>query len=221
MDNEKLLIEAFVEAQVQTWGIRSSKNAIKTQFPVITVCMEPGSGGSVVAQEIARQLDYDFFHRDIINEIAKSSKCTSQLIETIEKDRLFGMNDFISSLINDEYLWPGLYLEHLIKVVSVIGQHGRAVIVGRGANFILPIKERYSIRVVAALDVRIQNIASEYGVSLNDAKKRILKRESRREAFVKHSFDAKLGDPHNYDLIINTEKLSIKSAVNAVIGAIE
>ena len=106
-------------------------------------------------------------------------------------------------------------------MVSVIGQHGRAVIVGRGANFILPIKERYSIRVVAALDVRIQNIASEYGVSLNDAKKRILKRESRREAFVKHSFDAKLGDPHNYDLIINTEKLSIKSAVNAVIGAIE
>lgn len=223
MDKRKLSVEEFIEAQVKTWDTRVSMEEKKTEMrpPVITVCMEPGSGGSVVAQEIAKQLDFDLFHRDIINEIAKSSHISSQVIETLEKERLSGINDFISSLINDKYLWPGLYLEHLMKIVHVIGRHGRAVIVGRGANFILSQKERFSVRVVAPLEVRIQIVVNEFGVSENDAKRRILRRESRRRAFVRQSFHENIADPLNYDLVLNTGKLSIKSAVNAVIGAIK
>jgi cytidylate kinase len=178
MENGKLVVEEFVEAQVKTWNTRISKEGKKAEgrLPVITVCMEPGSGGSIIAQEIAKQLEFDFFHRDIINEIAKSSHISSQVIETLEKERLSGINDFISSLINNKYLWPGLYLEHLMKIVHVIGKHGRAVIVGRGANFILPLQERFSVRVVAPLELRIQNVAREYSVSKNDAKRRVLRR---------------------------------------------
>ena len=223
MDKGKLIVEEFVEAQVKTWKTRLSKEGkiAGVRLPVITVSVEPGSGGSIVAQEIAKKLDFDFFHRDIINEIAKSSHISSQVIETLEKERLTGINDFISSLINDKYLWPGLYLEYLMKVIHVIGKHGRAVIVGRGANFILPLQERFSVRVVAPLEVRVQNVTREYSVSENDAKRRILRRESRRRAFVRQSFHEDIADPLNYDLILNTGKLSIKSAVNAVIGAIE
>jgi hypothetical protein len=36
--------------------------------------MEPGSGGSHVAREVANQLGFDYFHRDIIEGIAKSAK---------------------------------------------------------------------------------------------------------------------------------------------------
>jgi cytidylate kinase len=222
MDNGKFLVEEFVAAQEKTWETRiSQKKKEVTWLPVITVCMEPGSGGSIVAQEIAKQLHFDFFHRDIINEIAKSSHISSEVIETLEKERLSGINDFISSLINDKYLWPGFYLEHLMKIVNVIGKHGRAVIVGRGANFILPPQDRLSVRTVAPLEIRIKNVAREYGVSENDAKRRILRRESRRRAFVRQSFHENIADPLNYDMILNTGKLSIKSVVNAVIGAIE
>ena len=100
MNNGILSVEEFVEVQAKTWKTRISKEKKEeVRSPVITVCMEPGSGGSIVAQEIAKQLDFDFFHRDIINEIAKSSHISSQVIETLEKERLSGINDFISSLI--------------------------------------------------------------------------------------------------------------------------
>ena len=222
MDNGKILVEEFVEAQVNTWKNKVLKEDKKVipRFSVITVCMEPGSGGSIVAAEIAKQLDFDFFHHEIINKIAKSSQISIEVIETLEKERLSGINDFISSLIDDKYLWPGLYLEHLMKIVHVIGEHGRAVIVGRGANFILPKQERLSVRVVSPLDVRIQNVVHEYGVSENEAKQRILRRESMRRAFVRQSFDEDIANPLNYDLILNMRKLSNKSAINAVIGAL-
>jgi cytidylate kinase len=107
-----------------------------------------------------------------------------------------------------------------MKVVCTIAEHGRAVIVGRGANFILPPEKRFSVRVVAPLDVRIQNIARRFGVSAEEAKRRVIRRESRRSAFIRQSFNADISDPIHYDLTITTGKLSIESAVEAVISAV-
>lgn len=71
MDNGKLLVEKLVEAQLKTWKTRMSKEEKEAEkrLSVVTVCMEPGSGGSIVAQEIAKQLDFDFFHHDIITRL--------------------------------------------------------------------------------------------------------------------------------------------------------
>jgi cytidylate kinase len=59
-----------------------------------------------------------------------------------------------------------------------------------------------------------------FGTSLEQAKQRVIRRESRRRAFIRHSFNANVRDPLNYDLTINTGKLDTESAVEAVVGAI-
>ncbi len=43
---------------------------------------------------------------------------------------------------------------------------------------------------------------------------------AKRRAFIRQSFNAKITDPRNYDLTINTSDLKIESAVEAVIGAV-
>ena len=48
------------------------------------------------------------------------------------------LEDWISSLVYDRHMWPEEYLKHLMNIIGTIGKHGRAVVVGRGANFILP-----------------------------------------------------------------------------------
>lgn len=222
MKAEKTSIEQFVQQQVKKWeSIYPAKERKgEARIPVITVSMEPGAGGSIVAQEIATRLDFDLFNRGIIKGIAESAQISASVVETLEKTRLSGIEDFISSLLNKYYIYPGLYLEHLMKVVCTIAEHGRAVIVGRGANFILPPEKRFSVRVVAPLDVRIQNVARRFGVSAEEAKRRIIRRESRRSAFIRQSFNADIADPIHYDLTITTGKLSMEAAVEAVIGAV-
>ena len=222
MEKKKVTIDKFVKDQIKKWEkLYPGKGKIEeARIPVITVSKEPGAGGNILAQKIAERLDLDLFNRDIIKEIAESAKISASVIETLEKERLSGVEDFISSLVNKHYLYPGLYLEHLMKVVCTIAEHGRAVIVGRGANFILPPKKRFSVRMVAPLDVRIKNISRRFGVSADEAKRRIIQRESRRRAFVRQSFNADISDPLHYDLTINTGNLSMESAVEAVIGAV-
>jgi len=222
MEKKKATIEKFVKDQIKKWErlypAKDKKEEVR--IPVITVSKEPGAGGNILAQKIAERLDLDIFNRDIIKGIAESAKISASVIETLEKKRLSGVEDFISSLVNKQYLYPGLYLEHLMKVVCTIAEHGRAVIVGRGANFILPPEKRFSVRMVAPLDVRIQNIARRFGVSAEEAKRRVIRRESRRSAFIRQSFNADISNPINYDFTINTGKMSIESAVEAVISAV-
>ena len=222
MDQKKKTIKQFVKTQIKKWEqmYLQEDGKAEARMPVITVSSEPGSGGTIIAQEIAKRLDFDYFNRDIVEGIANSAEIRSSVIDTIEKERLSGIEDFIASLIKDQYLYPGIYLQHLLKVVGTMGKHGRAVIVGRGANFILPPDERFGVRVIAPLETRVQNVAKWHNVTIEKARQRVIRRESKRRAFIRQSFNANITDPHNYDLIINTGKMRIESAVEAVIGPV-
>ena len=208
-------IETFIKDQIEKW-----KNQTRTHIPVITISSEPGSGGRVIAQGLAKRLGIDLFDRNIVKEIAESAHISGAVIETMEKDRLSGIKDFISSLVNDRYLWPGVYLDHLMKVVAAIASHGNAIIVGRGANFLIPAEDRLSIRVISPLDTRVNNVSKEFGVTREEAKRRVINRENRRSAFIRQSFNADVADPRNYDLVVNTQKLDMDASLGAVIGMV-
>jgi cytidylate kinase len=87
-------------------------------------------------------------------------------------------------------------------------------------NFIIPAEERLAVRVVAPLDLRVMRVAEEHGVTLEDARRRVIHRQNRRAAFIKQSFNADVADPVHYDMVINTGKLSMDAAVGAIIGCI-
>ena len=221
-DKDSLSVEEFVQNQVKKWQILYSDTdrKKKAQIPVITVCMEPGAGGCLIAEAVAIRLGLDFFHRDMIHKISESADISSTIVESLEKERLSGLQDFISSIVKDQYIHPNIYLDHLMTVVGTIGKHGSAVVVGRGANFIIPPKDRFAVRVVAPLDQRIENVARRFSVPADTAKRRVMVRESRRQAFVRQSFNADLCDPIHYDLMINTGNMNIETAVDAVVGAV-
>ena len=189
-------------------------------IPVITVCMEPGSGGHLIASEVARQLGIKLYDRNMLISIGHLADTDSQFLDSMEKERPTAVHDFITSLLDKKYVPTGDYLHYLKELVDVIGRVGNAVVVGRGANFILPAKGRFSIRVIAPLDIRIKNVSFKHGVTLEEAKKRIKHREKKRKTFVKESFSKNIEDFKHYDLIINTARMDLETSVHAIIGAV-
>jgi cytidylate kinase len=101
-------------------------------------------------------------------------------------------------------------------VVGAIGRHGGAVLIGRGANFILPPERRFSVRVIAPFEVRAANVARNHHVTEKEARQRITKTDSQRRAFIRKYFNTGIADPFNYDMVINTGSASIDGAVEAI-----
>ena len=208
-------IETFINDQVEKWKTRTS-----CHVPVITFSTEPGSGGHVIAKIVAEQLNLSFYDRDIIRKIAESAHISETVIASMEKERLSGVEDFIASLVDDQYLWRGLYLKHLVKVVSAIASHGKSVIVGRGANFIVPRNECLRVRVIAPLENRVANVARAYDVAEKDARQRVAHREKARNAFIRQAYAADARNPQHYDLVINTGGMAVDACVGGIIGTV-
>lgn len=220
METRARSIQQIVDQQVKKWEIMRREKEEEKSLPVITVSREPGSKGRLVAEGIADELGFDLFHREIILEMAENAQVSSRLLESLDEKRLSVLEDWVSTLVNEKHLWPDQYLKHLMRVVGAIGKHGQAIIMGRGANFMLPPNDTFGVRIIAHLDLRIQNVSREFGVTAEEARRRVLRTESDRRAFVRKYFYADIADPANYDLVVNTGTLSIDAAVGAVKGAL-
>ncbi len=222
MKTRKRSIEQIVEEQVKRWGmLQAEEMKEKKRIPLITVSREPGSGGSIIAKRIAELLEFDLFHGEVIQGMAESAQISARLMETLDEKEISFVADWVSTLVNERHLWPDQYLQDLMKVITTIGKHGRAVIVGRGANFILPSEGTFRIRILADLDIRANNVAREYGIPFEEAKRRVIQTESERRAFVRKYFHEDIASPVNYDLVINIGTLSIDAAINAIRGALD
>jgi len=214
-------IEQIIEEQVRRWQIvRTEEKKPDERISVITISREPGSGGNILAERLSQQLEFDLFYQEFIHKMAESAHVSVRLLETLDEKGASVLEEWISSLVDKRHLWPDRYLQHLMKIIGTIGKHGRAIIVGRGANFVLPPEKRISLRVISPLETRIRNVSQAFGAAAAEARSRILKTESNRKAFIKKYFNEDIQDPLNYDVIINTEGLRIDDAANAVAGTL-
>jgi cytidylate kinase len=210
-------IEQIIEEQIQRWKLMQiEKPAEKPGVSIITISREPGSGGSIIAKKLAEKLEIDLFHQKVLHEMAKNPDVNAQLLKTLDEKGLSILEDWISSLVHERYIWPDQYLKQLMKVIGTIGKHGRAVIVGRGANFILPPDDCFRVRVISPQRVRVQNVVKSFNIPENEAKRRIIRTESDRRAFIRKYFNAEIADPVNYDMVINTGTVGVESAVTAI-----
>ena len=214
-------IQQIIEEQIHRIQlIQKEKVTATLELPIITISREPGSGGRIIAKKIAEKLDLDLFHQEVLHEMAKRAEVSERLLETLDEKGLTVLEDWISSLVYDRHIWPDQYLRHLMNVIGTLGKHGRAVIVGRGANFIIPPDKRFRVRIVAPQKFRIDNVTRAFNLSYEDAKRRVIRTESDRRAFIRKYFNADIADPINYDLVINTATLGIEKAANAIISSI-
>jgi cytidylate kinase len=210
-------IEKMIDEQVKKWELtRAEKKVDEQRISVFTISREPGSRGGIIAKELADNLNLDLFHQEILHEMAKSAKVSTMLLETLDEKAFSLLQDWTATLIHRNHLWPYQYLRHLMNVIGTIGKHGNAVLVGRGANFILDPESIFRIRIVAPFELRVKNVAREFGASMDEAKRRVIKTESDRKAFIRKYFHSDIASPINYDLTLNTETISTESALEAI-----
>ena len=209
----------LIEEQVRRWEILRKEDQEEKTMPVITLSREPGSGGKLVAKAVADRLGLDLFHQEIINAMAENADTSTRVIRTLDEKGLSMIEDWVSAAISERHLWPDEVSRVLMRVIGAIGRHGKAIIVGRGANFVLPPENRFRVRIVAPLELRVNRVAETYAVSKKEAKRHVLRTESDRRAFVRKYFHSDIGDPANYDVILNTGTLSVESAAAAICSA--
>lgn len=210
----------LVEEQLTRWNIsqmeRKAKKEESKPRPVITISREPGCGGTKIAQKLAETLGMDLFGGKIIQMVAESTEMSEKVVQSLDEKEINIRDNWIDSLFETRHLWPDKYLRHLTKVITTIGRHGNAIILGRGANFILPEEETFRVRIFASHEVKIKNLLK---TTREEAERYLMKTEADRRAFVRKYYNQDITDPQHYDIIINMSHITIDGAVNAIVAA--
>lgn len=215
----RLKAEAFARAREQ-WRRGQAPSKAVTPNYTITISRESGAGGAAVARELGRLLDWPVYDRELLEHIAQQVGLRSELLESLDEKRSHWLTEILESFGHVSPMSGSSYARHLAETILALASHGHCVIVGRGCTSIVPAKTSLRVRLVAALDDRTERVCKRLGVSKIAAIEHVRFNDAHREGFVKDHFHRNVGNPHDYDLIINTSRFSIEESAHLVIEAL-
>jgi cytidylate kinase len=216
-------IEAIVDQQIRRWELEKKRPQSREiqpvpPGPVITISRQRGSGGSIVAERLAELTGFSYVNREIIDQISHETGVQKRLIESLDESVQSGFQLWVDGIISGRIVDASDYLQSLVKIIGAIMLHGKAIIVGRGANFIVGGVKGFNVRVVADLDFRIASLSGRRELTAAKAKEEIMLSDRQRNKFIENHFNRDIDDPTAYDLIINSTHLEVDNVATLIMG---
>ena len=214
-------IERLISEQVLTWAKReelAKKNLIKEEvWPVITISREYGARGKSLAKELNKRTGFNIWDKELLSAIAEEAGADERFMASLDERRRMMIDDFLHGFLMGSKHSNTHYFRSLLRVVRTIGEHGKSIIIGRGSNYIIKSKNAMRVRLVAAKEDRISRVMEREGSSKADAEKLVKSRDGDRFDFVNYHFKRDIGNPADYDLVLNSGIFNIEQMADLVL----
>ena len=197
-------------------------------MPVVTIAGETGAGGAEVGRRLAERLGADLVDGSLIDEVARRLQLPREEVAGEDEQPrsllgrlLRGLALAEGPLGTEPSLSEGIPGDPHDAVVALTAQvireaarSGSAVIVGRGACFVLAeLPDAVHAFLCAPLEVRVRRLVALWNTDAATARRRLLADDARRRAYVQEVHGREWRDPLHYDLAIDTGRVELEDAV--------
>lgn len=188
--------------------------------PCVAISRQHGSGGETIGRQVAEWLDYGFFGKEIVDQIAQQEHVQRDLVAGLDERVADAIHRYVIDAFRSRAFRETDYLRGLVRVMGTLGQRGMAVILGRGAAYILPPERALRVLLIAPRAVRVERFAKEHSIPVAEAADRLEHEDALRRDFLHVQFGVDPDDPTLYDLVVNSERMDAKAAARVVIEAL-
>ena len=208
-------------------------------MPVITIGREFGAGGDTVGGMLAQRLNLEFYDSKIVDEVASRLGVGVDVVESYDErtggllDRLLRQLATVDfSTPQDVAAWTPPYgdpafdprrsvLQLTQEVIRRAATGGDAVIVGRGAGYVLLDRpEVLRVFLRANLDFRVEHIMATRDLDDGGARKYLRERDANSREYIKQVYGHEWQDASHYDLVLDTGRLGHMRAVEVILAAL-
>lgn len=197
---------------------------------VVCVSHTTGSGGSEVGKRVAEQLGYLYVDEDIVARAAAAGGLEPKDIADEERRKSYARRVLETLAEGDPAMWTTTAPVDLVRPADIRGliretviqtaARGNVVIVAHAASFALePAPEVLRVFVTASAGTREQRVAATEGVERANAARTITDSDLGRSDYLKRFYAIDRESPTDYDLVVNTDRLSTESAAEIVLSA--
>lgn len=182
---------------------------------IITISRGTASGGQALAERVAAKLGWPCLSNEVIIEAAKRYNVPEpELVKAFEKAPTFWEKLTASRR---------MYLTFVQASMCAYAEQGNLVYHGHAGHELLSgIRHVLKVRLVAPLDYRIDAVmARNPRLDRKGAMRYIHQVDDERTSRMRYLFDVDWRDPYQYDLVLSLDKLTIDSAGDLVIQAVQ
>jgi cytidylate kinase len=201
-------------------------------MPVITISRMYGSGGSEVAERVAKTLGWPLFDNDMVDavaerlglshdEVAGHEERVPSLVERIAAALSLGSPESIPAMpVEGLESTEERIVEVTGRIIEEAVQQGPAVFVGRGAQCLLAEREdALHVFCYAPKPVLRKYAMDKFGIGPDEAERMVNDMNRQREAYVKRHWNRKWLAHENYALCVDTSWLGHDGAAELVVEA--
>jgi cytidylate kinase len=179
----------------------------------ITISRQLGSLGTPIARDVAQRLGYRMVWRQVINEAARRAGAPEAALAAIDDLGLLDLHPSPRAL--------RAYQHAVREVMEDLAAEGEVVIVGRAGQVILGGRpDVLHVRIIAPPAVRVERIASMQEIPTEAARAQLEESDRTRRDYLRDTYDVDWNDPQLYDLVLNTERMTVESAGDLICQAL-
>lgn len=197
----------------------ASPRAALGEGPWISISRELGSRGTELALLLGEMLGWRVYDREIMTAVAEETHRDASLVDRFDEKGVREVGEYLAPLILPDDPGQARVLVGMTRVIRKLGREGRAVLVGRGANFVLLPAGGLRVRAAAPASARAETLSAAEGITLEHAARRIAETDAAQRMFVRQAFQRDIDDLGAYDLVVNPLALGLPAAGAAIVAA--
>lgn len=176
---------------------------------IITISRGSYSRGRDVAEKLAQDLGYDCVSREVILEASEQFDVPElQLFHAIED-----APSFLDRLTHGKERYVAFVRAALLKRV----QEGDVVYHGFAGHLLLrDAPSVLKVRVIAAMEDRIQEVVRRDGIGEDEARERIARADHERRKWSHHLYGVDPSDVDLYDIVVQLPPMTVDDAVSTI-----
>ncbi len=190
---------------------------------IISIGRQHGSGGREIARLLARELGIKCYDKEIVDEAAKHSDFSRDLINAYDEKRMSAFMLHAGGYgLNENFRLNMQVVSAQFDAIREIASKGDCIFVGRCADYILRDRsDLVSVFILGDMDERLKCLERRQGLDVATARKKIKEVDKDRSSFYKYYSDQVWGDAQNYDLCINSSRLGVEGTVKVIMDYIK
>ena len=213
-------VEELANRAMRRWELSRRSESNEPPKPCIAISRYPGTDAAALGQRVAESLQYAFFGIELVDWIARRTGFTRQLIAGVDERIRNAIDRSVADTFRRERFTESDYLHQVVSTVTILGERGGAVILGRGSPFILSPERALRVFIVAPREQRVEQLAKQRSLSRDDAETALDREDAARREFLEHHFGRDPDDPTHYDLMLNLGTLSMDAAAALLVDAV-
>jgi|SRR5579884_4174861 len=186
----------------------------------IAISRETGTPALEVARQVGERLGWPVYDREVPARIATALHLPVGVVEAVDERRQSWLLECLESFTSHGDLSESRYFRQLISVVRSLGDQGRCLIVGHGAEFLLPPDTTLRVRLVGNREDRLAAFSRTRHLDHWRAARQLDQIDTERSRFLHEHFHVDPSQPRNYDLVLNTSQWSPSDCADFILRAL-